>query len=167
MKYRKKPVVIDALQFDGTVDSKNEICAYFGGIETMAVSTYNGMVNWWKIGTLEGGHEVSAGDYIICGVKGEYYPCKPDIFEMTYEKEFQQMSDSFEKWLNNNECNEEWFKTHNVCDYAKAAFLAGQEAEREECAKLAEGCYLTIFHINGQITMRDRIAAAIKARGKE
>lgn len=86
MNYRKKPVVIQALQFDGTVDSMNEINATFGGIKTLAVGTYNGKVTGWRIGTLEGGHEVSTGDYIICGIQGEYYPCKPDIFEATYER---------------------------------------------------------------------------------
>jgi hypothetical protein len=39
----------------------------------------------WSIATLEGQHIVSVGDFIIKGVKGEFYPCKPDIFEMTYE----------------------------------------------------------------------------------
>jgi hypothetical protein len=39
------------------------------------------------IKTLEGAHEAKKGDYIIKGVKGEFYPCKPDIFEMTYKKE--------------------------------------------------------------------------------
>jgi hypothetical protein len=39
----------------------------------------------WRIGTLEGPHEVTPGDWIIRGVKGEFYPCKPDIFEATYE----------------------------------------------------------------------------------
>jgi hypothetical protein len=42
-------------------------------------------VQRWAIGTLEGSHVVSVGDYIIQGVKGEYYPCKPDIFDLTYE----------------------------------------------------------------------------------
>lgn len=39
----------------------------------------------WYIATLEGSHKVSNGDYVIKGVKGEFYPCKPDIFKMTYE----------------------------------------------------------------------------------
>ena len=40
----------------------------------------------WTIRTLEGQHRVSKGDFVICGIKGEFYPCKPDIFEQTYEE---------------------------------------------------------------------------------
>ena len=89
MKFRKKPVVIEAIQWDGTKSGKNLITAYFPGIVTVAQSgslhrdeiyLYS-----WEIATLEGKHVVSKGDYIIKGVKGEFYPCKPDIFAATYE----------------------------------------------------------------------------------
>lgn len=87
MKYRKKPVVIEAEQWDGTYSRALEIQEQLG-VETtsMDYSEKNNTVDYWKIGTLEGGHEVSRNDFIIKGVKGETYPCKPDIFEMTYEK---------------------------------------------------------------------------------
>ena len=52
---------------------------------TVDATTYDGKLLNWRIGTLEGPHEVTPGDWIIRGVKGEFYPCKPDIFEMTYE----------------------------------------------------------------------------------
>lgn len=71
MKYRKKPVVIEASQ-------------WFKPGDHPAVQMYNGGFGW--IDTLEGGHVVTPGDWIITGVQGEHYPCKPDIFEMTYEK---------------------------------------------------------------------------------
>jgi hypothetical protein len=80
MKYIKKPVVIDAIQWQG-----------FGKVpfipEVKQLDPYNesGKVNLGWIQTLEGGHVVTPGDWIITGVKGEKYPCKPDIFEMTYE----------------------------------------------------------------------------------
>lgn len=86
-QYRKKPVIVDAMQFT----TNNEV-----GSPTM-----DAIVNWvnqgkseyiaWHNGTdiyvrtLEGDMRATVGDWIICGVKGEFYPCKPDIFEATYE----------------------------------------------------------------------------------
>jgi hypothetical protein len=82
-KYRKKPVVIDAVQYDGNfrcldIFSINDVGKFIIGYEDDG-SPY------LIIPTLEGGHKCSKGDYVIRGIKGEYYPCKPDIFEMTYE----------------------------------------------------------------------------------
>lgn len=78
MKYKKKPVVIEAIQWTG--DNFIEIDNFI----TVEHETYpsQGII---KIPTLEGIHEASLNDYIIKGIKGEFYPCKPDIFEMTYE----------------------------------------------------------------------------------
>lgn len=86
-KFRKKPVVIEARQFT----TNNEIWP----------TQMDGLVNWmnqgkesrvaWHNGTdiyirtLEGEMRAECGDWIIRGVKGEFYPCKPDIFEATYE----------------------------------------------------------------------------------
>ena len=86
MKFKKKPIVIEAIKFTG-------------------LSSINRMTNAWQkpflevadfdaldekdnffIETLEGTMTVVNGDYIIKGIKGEFYPCKPDIFEATYEK---------------------------------------------------------------------------------
>lgn len=81
MKYRKKPVVIDAIQFKiEDPSTKWEVC--FG---TPDPEGQPYLVDKYWIPTLEGWHEVTDGDYIITGVKGEKYPCKPDIFAMTYE----------------------------------------------------------------------------------
>ena len=83
MKYAKKPVVIDAWQYSGpsTGEEKEiEIIKNLTGCEAIAK---NGRI---VLPTLEGEHVLSTGDYIIRGVKGEYYPCKPDIFELSYEK---------------------------------------------------------------------------------
>lgn len=75
-KYRKKPVVIEAIQWTG----KNMLeVRKFAGPD---VSFFNGGV---YINTLEGTHRASRGDFIIKGVHGEFYPCKPDIFEKTYD----------------------------------------------------------------------------------
>ncbi len=75
MKFRKRPVVIDAVQFD---EHSGELPA---GVSRAPGDGIGGVF----IDTLEGRLYVTHGDWIICGVKGEYYPCKPDIFEATYE----------------------------------------------------------------------------------
>lgn len=82
--YRKKPVVIEAKQWTG--DNGLEIQAFLNDGHEFST---NGHVNgqYVDIGTLEGLMVASPGDWIIRGVKGEFYPCKPDIFDATYELE--------------------------------------------------------------------------------
>lgn len=79
MKYRKKPVVIEATQWFKLGDHPAVLAAPLDPI-TGFVDGHHGWVQ-----TLEGGHIVTPGDWIITGVKGEHYPCKPDIFAATYE----------------------------------------------------------------------------------
>lgn len=79
-QYRKKPVVIDALEWTGTEDSWIEMVEFVGE-SLIGRPEFNTI----KIKTLEGDHFASKGDMIIKGVHGEFYPCKPDIFEKTYE----------------------------------------------------------------------------------
>jgi hypothetical protein len=80
-KYRKKPVVIEAIIYDGT--NGDEIKAFTqGGCYRDVTDPQNPR---FMIRTLEGEHIASWGDYIIRGIKGEFYPCKPDIFAATYE----------------------------------------------------------------------------------
>jgi len=88
MKYRKKPVVIEAIQWTG--ENTDEIIQW-----TEGQATYEGMSSGdccLVVETLESNKEVgtrhaaSKNDFIIKGVKGEFYPCKPDIFEATYDK---------------------------------------------------------------------------------
>ena len=88
MKYRKKPVVIEAMQFKHkwAHDNVKEIASFIhdnGGKAEMSVDGY-GEISTIKIITLEGPLLARPGDWIIKGVKGEFYPCKPDIFEKTY-----------------------------------------------------------------------------------
>lgn len=87
-KYRKKPVVVEAKQWIGT--NLQEIIAFTGRHESARDWTWEEFetivaTEGLKIFTLEGPLKASIGDYIIKGVKGEFYPCKPDIFEATYE----------------------------------------------------------------------------------
>lgn len=89
MKYRKKPVVIEAVQWTGL--NLEEIKEFVGkDLEYSIIDTA------WEVGkgtphvimkihTLEGDHECTKGDFIIKGVNGEFYPCKPDVFEKTYD----------------------------------------------------------------------------------
>lgn len=83
MKFRKKPVVIEAMQFMGPF-SVDEMILEWGDPFT-DVASYNVTMNELQIETLEGIHRANHLDWIIKGVKGEFYPCKPDIFAMTYE----------------------------------------------------------------------------------
>jgi hypothetical protein len=82
MKFRKRPVVIDAMLYDGT--NTYEVVEWMGE-HTDATIGFNpgGTI---VIPTLEGNMIASVGDWIIRGVQGELYPCKPDIFEATYEE---------------------------------------------------------------------------------
>lgn len=83
MKFRKKPVVIEAIQFTGD-SSFAQMINHWGKSFDDVTSQKDGKENFF-IETLEGDHCACVGDWIIKGVKGEFYPCKPDIFEMTYE----------------------------------------------------------------------------------
>lgn len=78
-KYVKKPVVIEAVRWDG--NNKVEIQQFMN-----RYLDENTICHHLIIQTLEGNHIASAGDYIIKGIKGEFYPCKPDIFWKTYEE---------------------------------------------------------------------------------
>lgn len=82
MKFRKKPVVVEATQFHIDDRSTHEHVNFGVPSEPGCASSLDG--KWW-VQTLEGPLLVSPGDWIITGVKGEHYPCKPDIFAATYE----------------------------------------------------------------------------------
>lgn len=88
MKYKKKPVVVEAIQWTGNTTEIKEFCGNN--------CSYNVDDSAWNVGkdipheelvihTLEGEMKASRNDYIIKGVNGEFYPCKPDVFEKTYE----------------------------------------------------------------------------------
>ena len=83
-KFRKKPVVIEAEQF--TDENKNRC---FNFVRCNRYPIFIEGKPALKIETLEGDMIVNLGDWVIKGVKGEFYPCKPDIFEATYEQVFE------------------------------------------------------------------------------
>lgn len=91
--FRKKQLTIEARQWDGTIESAQEILRWSGG----AVGFRSEQIgspedskrfrkDWLAVHTLEGAMEAQPRDWIIRGVKGEFYPCKPDIFEATYDQ---------------------------------------------------------------------------------
>ena len=94
MKYRKKPIVIDAIQLISEQKSIRKVLEFMGQSiandfitqEKFYEYCNNVISNGLIIPTLEGDMRASIGDYIIKGVNEEFYPCKPDIFGKTYEK---------------------------------------------------------------------------------
>lgn len=87
MKYRKKPVVIEAIQFAGDGDNPAlELSMLDSDTEWVCKACGHPASKHGNVKTLEGFHIACPGDWIITGVKGEHYPIKPDIFEATYEK---------------------------------------------------------------------------------
>ena len=92
-KYRKKPVVIEAWQWKGHAEREGEIVRYYRRPDDPSTRLCEHdtcrilMHEHGWIDTLEGGHIVCPYDWIIIGVKGEMYPCKPDIFEELYDLE--------------------------------------------------------------------------------
>jgi len=80
--YRKKPVLIQAIKWTG--ENYDDVCKFVGQ-ELHTEKEGTGVFQNLIIETLEGTMRSIRGDFIIRGVKGEYYPCKPDIFSMTYE----------------------------------------------------------------------------------
>ena len=89
MKFRKKPVVIEAVQLTET--NRGEILHWaksYAALGTLiGVVPKSGHPHQMLVHTLEGTMTANVGDYIIRGVQGEFYPCKPNIFESTYEEE--------------------------------------------------------------------------------
>jgi len=95
-KFRKKPVVIEAVLFEATTKSVLDMYRFVNGLDSVILKSdldhekFDDLANSYiKVGfpikTLEGTMTANVGDWIIRGVNGEHYPCKSDIFEKTYE----------------------------------------------------------------------------------
>lgn len=85
MRVRKKPVEVEAIQWRQNEMLVYQVLKWMGGLENGNASLIGKDADGLYIDTLEGRMHVSDGDWIIRGVKGELYPCKPDIFAETYE----------------------------------------------------------------------------------
>ena len=83
--FKKKPVTIEAVKFEGGMPSIQKIVETLN-IPDTAYNFANGIDGAFYIHTLEGTRRADVGDWIIKGVHGEFYPCKPEIFEQTYER---------------------------------------------------------------------------------
>lgn len=84
-RYRKLPIEIDAIVFEYSTEGIKALQEFAGREVATSKGRHPGATGLALIFTLEGPLEASEGDYIIRGVAGEYYPCKPDIFKQTYE----------------------------------------------------------------------------------
>jgi len=80
--FRKKPVEIQAMQWTG-VDAKAGVCRFMGGCDCVSDCAGAEPI---MIDTLEGEMQCNVGDWVIRGVVGEFYPCKPEIFAATYDE---------------------------------------------------------------------------------
>lgn len=77
-RYRKKPVIVEAIKYDRS--RVGEFLSFCG------IAEYSPHDNEYYITTLEGNRKIADGDYLIKGANGEFYPCKADVFEKTYER---------------------------------------------------------------------------------
>lgn len=126
-KYRKKPIVVEAIQWTGSNleeirnfvgnDLIENYIKHFDIERTLIKQTLSGIA----INTLEGTMIVNYGDYIIKGVNNEFYPCKPDIFKQIYEEIIddnkKQKETYLSKYLRENNCSyEEFVKDQEMYD---------------------------------------------------
>lgn len=119
-RYRKKPVEVEAWQ----VGSDEPMPEWLKSAMDDGTAKPYRSGHWWVIKTLEGDHRANAGDYIIQGVKGELYPCKPDIFEQTYEADMRG-SDAWnarhERTCHDEEQDDEHCFKCSLCGYEYSA----------------------------------------------
>jgi hypothetical protein len=97
-KFRKKPIVIEAFQFTKTCYTPDW---FIKELKAGRAWFQDGNEPYYTIETLEGEMKANLGDYIIKGIKGECYPCKPEIFKATYEPIYIAGIDPYEKTKNN------------------------------------------------------------------
>ncbi len=131
MNYRKKPVVIQAVQFDG--ENQLAVSSFITGLHAVRPDAI-------IISTYEGDMQASPGDWIIKGVRGEFYPCKPDIFELTYETapepgDLPEVENAVPDWkrrvLNEHaELSDKIDKLHTFLSNGKDHELSEQELDR-------------------------------------
>ena len=150
-EYIKKPVVIEAIQY--TKENYVE-CINFCGERF-----YGSLDDDIIIETLEGQHKASLGDYIIKGVKGEIYPCKPDIFEMTYDDPNVLCEVGEPEWQTRfkneySELKERYNKLHKMLvkhDAGTLEFKPACPIELLRKQKATMGEYLNILEIRAEI----------------
>ena len=155
-KYTKKPVTIEAIQWtEENLDAAlTWIPSEVIGIRILGMEDSSDSLQWTTehyIKTLEGDMKITEGDYVIKGVKGEFYPCKPDIFYATYDGPTRVLWDH-----NTGEYDKEYFKQNSIDAGIFLADLLTKELEElgdedlepREDIKLEEG--VEMFKIGGE-----------------
>lgn len=153
MKYRKKPVVIEAMQYEDTPERLAELSEFIG---TTIVSQHVDPARpQLLIHTLEGVMAADVGDYIIKGVQGEFYPCKPDIFKETYETAEDGTGDWKDRFkAEYKQLKDKYDKLHSMCIKYEAGTLDFEpncplSLLKEQKATM--GNYLRILEARGEI----------------
>jgi hypothetical protein len=142
--YRKKPVTVEAIQWTG--ENHAEMCEFIDP-EMFEIIPRVGLV----IHTLEGNHHASPGDYIIKGVNGEFYPCKPDIFAKTYETPTLTPPN---EWVS----VEDRLPEYNPGTGAKSYWVAKKDNAGNWQMKIAQYCdygYAMTMDAETEVTWRD------------
>jgi hypothetical protein len=87
VRARKRPIEVEAMLYDGTVEAQSAIVTWSRGrVEGMFGGSFHEKARYYlQVPTLHGLSEADAGDWVIRGPSGDYWPCKPDIFEQFYE----------------------------------------------------------------------------------
>lgn len=153
MKYRKKPVVVEAIQVTGEPDNLAMISEFAGA--DIAVSWIDPITPEIVAKTLEGTLRARSGDYIIKGVHGEFYPCKLDIFKETYEPAVDENGDWKDRFkAEYKQLKDRYDKLHNMC----IKYEAGTLDFEPNCPlallkeqKAAMGNYLRVLEVRGEI----------------
>lgn len=122
-KYRKKQVEIEAVQWTGDNLAELRKMDGFNSVHTC----FGGRLN---IKTLEGIIHASVGDYIIKGVQGEFYPCKPDIFEQTYDESVPKQSAAQTERMCYG-CHHERYGS-GVCDFCSRFYVDRYEVDNKD-----------------------------------
>lgn len=158
MKYRKKPVVVEAMQFTGEPDNLAMISA-FAGADIVASWTdpiwTDPITPEIIVKTPEGTLHARSGDYIIKGVHGEFYPCKPDIFKETYEPAVDETGDWKDRFkAEYKQLKDRYDKLHSMCIKYEAGTLDFEpncplDLLKEQ--KAAMGNYLRVLEVRGEI----------------
>lgn len=159
MKFRKKPVVIDAVQFDGVCEIPGVVIS-----PVLEPTEYNPRGVYGQIRTLEGVMTCVPGDWIITGVKGEVYPCKPDIFEATYEAVIAEVARLQKDAASRDEIIAH---TRGVIGRSREALVDGGAWGHESLEDAAKRLTAELAHLRAERLAEDVVIAAACAHVDE
>lgn len=163
-QYRKRPVVIEAVRYDGPTKKSLDVVAAFAGDDWLQTVSPNPPGDDLVIDTLEGEMRANPGDWIIRGVKGELYPCKPDIFEATYEA--VSYADAIAKSARLKTYREEEHELIDACRMGHGT-MYGQDDLADVVAALAVECEYREQNERVEMRRADEYQAAYRAAEAE